>query len=609
MPDVEQKISKKLILTDYGRKRVLENITPKGYSSAPFRLTHVCFGNKLNVSYDTSISDVGRIAKRVDITNDNIIVKDGVCEIVIDVDGNEGNITEIGVYETLVSGGNISNLFAYVGGLQVQEVPKGLSFSLLLKIDLKMSFKEVEKDIIVKNPEYAHASTLTNIYNDLSRVQIDLERCIQMNARRLGFNKPNVYYNKQLKLSEYLSTFLLMNKYTKVIDKFNDEITDYFIFPAMSTDSYIIRNLKDNDSNIKVSNTMYNANKDNIDFERATSIVFTGKIKSMAKHGIIFAKSDPANDNCYFELKITSDDVTDPTQENYLKFCAYSYDIELEQKLTQSTTEEQFENESKLLGEYSISYWINRDKEVLKRVLNKECTFTIVFNGSELNPKFDFYINDILINSEDKMFGDNVYTVVSNYNYLKPPSFVDYNDKICYDVISDDYIYITKKGKDGLPLNQLPDFDSALESDDFEVIDLDDLKFFGIFEDLLRDNEIVSNYIRSNGTFTEDNIQTTNSIVDPEFLRSYKIIGDIYWRNYNIRYNYYKKMKERCTLKNYNMFMSTILLEETTGKVNANAAIEPKYYLLDTVDVSLIITFSKALSAQEVKYIANVNKG
>ena len=600
MLSIVDKTYKTLILTDYGRKRVLENVANiHSGTISGFNLTHVCFGNKLNPGYDTSISEMGNTVSAIELTEDNIMQINNTFYIQIDIESTF-DIREIGIYET---DGNFRYLFAYLSGIELKKAPPKLPFKVYLNISLEESFMDFDfKDYIIdlKKGDYASQEGLRIMYDALSKVQINLERCVQKNARVLGFNRANVYYNEQKSISEYFNTFLLLDRFSKVVKRFDgNDMTDYFVFPEVNKTSYTLKNLIDPESMMNVRGAISSANKDNINFTKASSIVYTGTISSMASLGTIVAKSDPKNDKCYFEFTITSDNIADPEAEAYLKFSAYSYDISLEQQLTVDNAKIK---EPTLVGEYSIIYRIIQDNEVYKNFLNKECTFSFVFNGSEEDPKFDFYINDTLITSDEKI--EEGFVTVSNFMFVRPPSFVDFNDEIRYDLIQDE-----EEGEIIKISANMPDYVSNIYEDTYyEVLseeDIDKLKFLGVFDELPRGTEIVSNYDETTGNVTEDNIQVTNNTPDLEYLRQRKIVGDITWRNYNIRHEFYKNMQASCTLKNYSAFIKTDVVDAGTVEHRYETM---QYYTIDTVKPASIVTFAKALSKDEIVYLSNINR-
>ena len=75
-----QTFSGELILTDYGRDRVLQRVA-QDTSFKPFNLTEVVIGNRLNNAYNSSITAMGSEIQSFSISNDNISVVDNVCYI------------------------------------------------------------------------------------------------------------------------------------------------------------------------------------------------------------------------------------------------------------------------------------------------------------------------------------------------------------------------------------------------------------------------------------------------------------------------------------------------------------------------------------------------
>ena len=87
MLSIVDKTYKTLILTDYGRKRVLENVANiHSGTISGFNLTHVCFGNKLNPGYDTSISEMGNTVSAIELTEENIMQINNTFYIQIDIE-------------------------------------------------------------------------------------------------------------------------------------------------------------------------------------------------------------------------------------------------------------------------------------------------------------------------------------------------------------------------------------------------------------------------------------------------------------------------------------------------------------------------------------------
>lgn len=606
MLNIIDKTFKDFILTDYGRLRVLENVSGvrplalkdflgEGYDPG-YKLTHVCLGDRLIDTYDTSVTRMNHVVDTLPIKEENISKKNETFVIKVELVENKYDIREIGVYETI---GARTHLFAYLSGINLKKAPANLSFKLILGISLEFTFKEFshhEYNIKLADSEYAMSEDLGELYSSLSQAEVDLERCIQKNARLLGFNRPEVYYQQQRKIGECLSTFLALNRQSKIISNFQDaSLTDFFLFPEVTKDHYSLKNLADPDSLMTVSDDIKKATSDHAELNKPLSIIYTGTINTMANCGTIIAKSDPHNDKCCFEFIISADDVGDPTSERYLRFSAYSYDIDLEQQMSAENADK---FEPMLAGEYRIVYKLLRDTPMYKAIMGNEASFSFVFNGDAENPNFDFYINNTLINSEEKIAEG--LTFVNNFNYLVPPSFEDHDDLIKCDPIT------LIDGEEAIKVSaHEPDEGYRLDEAEFIEIsdeDFDYLKAFGVFDELVRGEDTVSNYDKDTSIMTVDEIQQAEVYPDFDFLRRQKIVGDISWRKYKARYDFYQNLYKNCTYRNYTEFRKTITN-------NGHNVVTPVYYTLNDVVPSALMTFSKELTKDEITFISNVYRG
>lgn len=544
MFNIVDKAFKTLVLTDFGRHRVLEHITGKAHPEITrrvgihniegYNLTHVVFGDyHYTDGYGTDVTEVGHPTATVELKESNISMVNNTFVISAELE-SRSDIREIGVYETI---NGKRYLFAYIACIMIKRPPTNLLFKIILNISLEMSFIDFDYqdyDVVLKEGSdgqgYAVKESLEDMYDSLTRVQFDLERCIQKNARLIGFNKANVYYNTELKIAECFSTVLLVTRFNKVLTRFIDEsMTDYYIFPSRTSYNYKLKNFVDETAYMEVVGDIFDSNKDHIDFTRPTTISYTGTITSMDKCGTIFAKakSSPDSDEGYLEFVISADDVTDPSSERYLKFTAHSYDMSLEQQLTMENAPE---FEPQLVGEYSIVYYITKDTDIYKNVHDRECTFTFTFNGDKDNPKFEFYLNDIHITSDEKI--DAGLVQVDNFNYSAPPIMGDFVDDIYGDI--------------------------------------------------------------------------DESQLDYKELRRIRILREAAERHYNLRRKYYESFRDDCTLKNYSTFMKSEPLN--TSDDDDRFYVTPQYYTLNTIIPSSIVTFSKELPYEDIVFLANVSR-
>ena len=397
-------VTGKLVLTNYGLLRVLERIQNLD-TFTPFNIAVIGIGNKISNSYDSSISALKNEVATFDVDSEYITVSGDTCTISCDLVMSSGiTMRELGVYE-VIRGKRY--LFAYASGFSMV-ANENLSYDLVVDLSLRVAFKDTDYrkyDVSIGDIEYAYHPDVVNLYSALSNVQLDLERCIQANANKLGFNKAEVFFKERRKLSELLQTTLLFNRYQKLISKFErSDMTDCFFYPDTDKDNYSIRNLCNSDSYIRVDNALQNANKDYTDLSTPATIIWSGTINSLDKVGIIIGKIDPKSDRYYFDFRIMSDDVTDDSAEKYLQFTIYSYDVKTAQGVESGET-----SEFEVVGHLRIKCYLS--ESMRQRILGKDCSYTFVFNGDEDNPNIDFYIDTTKMD-----------VIVDNFNFVKFPT-------------------------------------------------------------------------------------------------------------------------------------------------------------------------------------------
>lgn len=240
-----QTFSGELILTDYGRDRVLQRVA-QDTSFEPFNLTEVVIGNRLNNAYNSSITAMGSEIQSFSISNDNISVVDNVCYIRCELD-LEGEVTlqEIGVFETINSS---RRLFAYASGFSMVK-SANVTYDLIVRLELSMAFNNEHYsnyDVVLDDSEYALAPEIDNMWGAIGRFQLDLERCVEANTIKLGYNKAQAYITEHQSIISTLRDTLILGRYEKIINRLgNDNITDCFYYPSNKTRNYKVKNLKD----------------------------------------------------------------------------------------------------------------------------------------------------------------------------------------------------------------------------------------------------------------------------------------------------------------------------------------------------------------------------
>lgn len=455
-----QKFSGRLILTNYGKRRILQRIV-EGVNFDGFNFTHIILGDKLNNTYNSSITALGNETLEFEISDENITqIKNTVTiETNLDLEG-EVIMQEIGLFETIE---NRRFLFAYASGFSMVK-KASISYDLVVDLSLSLTFENEHYsrfETILDDSEYALAPSMNRLFVTLTESQLDLERCIEINSRELSYNKAQAFMLEQQKVSDTLRNILLFGRYEKTISRVGtDSMTDCFYYPSEKPVNYVIKNLRDETSDLyedisknrytlvsplgenkyfvdsqgntytyaevgdkvgfyrttgkfveltqvehsvmSVAGNLQICNRDNIDLSNATTIVYTTILNNLNKENIILGKINPNEDEYYFDFRV----IYDKDREEYgFQFTIYSYDY----KKAKSKT---YTDERKLVGHYRIKYFPpSRDKVT---ITNNETMFSFIYNGDISNPEILMYVNTTLVNSDTNNF------IVDNFNYMGP---------------------------------------------------------------------------------------------------------------------------------------------------------------------------------------------
>lgn len=399
--------SGKLTITNYGNKRLLEKIT-KDSLCTPINIVKIVIGNKSNKTYTPDITDMRSNVLEFGISKENFFLENNTLEIRTDLEvPGEVAFQEIGLFE-LINGEY--KLFAYASGFNVYK-PTEISYNLTIKMSLKLYFENEHYSkygVVLDNPDYAKADDMSRLFQVLADIEINLEKCIALNAKELGYNKPQVFYEEQEDIANCLQNTLLFGRYIKLLPKIKQlNLSDCFIYPATSSGkTYKVRNLKDNNSIITVSNRLQIANYDYVDLTKPTSIVLVASLGSLSKEGLILGKINPNNDESYFDIRVekfTEDTLNGPVERSQIVFSIYSYAKEDEYEISKGRGDE-----FKMVGWYRLKYRPTEDE--LSFLLDGEKTFTFIYNGDIDNPSIEMYINTLKVTN----------SVVDNYNYFGP---------------------------------------------------------------------------------------------------------------------------------------------------------------------------------------------
>lgn len=412
-----QTYSGTLVLTDYGQSRLLERINER-YSEndegvvegdgsfSPYNLNTIILGNKINNSYNSSITAMGEEGQVFTITDDNITVVGSTARINTELEiSNNMTIQEIGVFE-LVNGSR--RLFAYASGFSMIKNVE-LSYDLVIDLDLNLTYANShynEYEVILGGHDYALAPEVPNLQKTIMNVQLDLERCIEKNAKEIGYFRSQVFYAEHARLMDVLYNTLILSRFQKIINKTGiEDMTDCFYYPTSSEEShYSIRNLQDTESYMEVNGDLQKCNKDNIDLGGPATILVTCRLNSLTKNGVIIGKMDPNRDEYYFDFRIV---------DGALQFTIYCYDLDSEYDVRNYGYDEK-----KLVGHYRIKY--TPTAEELASFIDSEVMYSFIYNGDVENPVVRMYRGTEEITATRHPESPENCLIVDNFNYMGP---------------------------------------------------------------------------------------------------------------------------------------------------------------------------------------------
>lgn len=396
-----EKFSGKLILTNYGKTRILQRIA-EGTDFQSFNFTSIGLGSKMSKTYTADITKMNDEVMSFPISDENVTLSQNTATIETNLDiDTELTMQEIGLYETI---DNKRKLFAYASGFSMVKTKK-VTYDLIIDLSLSLTFQNEhysKYDVVMDESEYALAPKMTNMFSSLTHFQLDFERCIELNARELGYNKAQAFMLQHQNTINTLKNILLLGRYEKTINKVGiDSMTDCFYYPSEKPTNYSIVNLRDSASQMQVSGDLQICNKDNIDLSKPMSLVYTATLNLFSKESIILGKINPNEDEYYFDFRV----IYDNDREDFgLQFTIYSYDEITSKK-------KDYSNERKLVGHYRVKYFPSAQEKTI--ITNNETMFSFVYNGSIEHPEIKMYINTKLVNNSPNF-------IIDNFNYMGP---------------------------------------------------------------------------------------------------------------------------------------------------------------------------------------------
>lgn len=410
-------VSGKLVITEFGHRRILQRIA-EGESFETFNWTCIKIGDKLNTKYDSNISTLLSPTQTFEINKDNISQTEDTFTISAELEFEGGTVMhEIGLYEIY---DGVPQLFAYASGFTLIK-SKSISYSLTIRLALNIVFNNEHPDnysVKLNNTNYTLESTVNDLKTGITRFQLDFERCIEMDARNIGYRKEQLAYERHKSFINSIKNVLQFGRYEKTINKMGmKDITDYFFYPTTEQKAYKVQNLRQADSYMAVDNVLQSTNVDYVSLETPMSFVYTAKLNSLTKNGLIIGKIDPSNDRYYFDFRLVQ-----YGSQRAFQFTIYSYDLENEFYAQNSSFDSATKeitwgyNERLLVGHYRVTYPIPPSDVQELSDNEKMYAFTIDYKGEPGSyildePKIQFYIG--FKNVTDSL-------IIDNFNYMGP---------------------------------------------------------------------------------------------------------------------------------------------------------------------------------------------
>lgn len=344
------------IFTKYGFARINSRLIDD--LSTDFNFSKIKIGNS-DITLDENLTDLTSTVYEIIV--ENIEKVNGTVKITATIpDTVKGfNIRQLGLYETI---NDVDYLFAYASVNTIK--PDNLDYELFMEIDFNLAVRNLYPtlpEISVTDYNYANITEKDISTYNLLYVSINLERCIYGNATKLGYNKAQIYYLKELSNKYIQNNYNNISKFIKLLNYINSsDILGSYYFNKTFNEIYKINDLKNDDSYLDSSNKLFTSANDGIIFnDSAFSINAKLKINSIDNDFTIFNKVDDRSSKRYFSFDF---------EDNNLKFTIYSVG-----------------------GEFSIYHEVNAFN--LRKILNKDNNYTFMYNGDSLNPQIKLYIN------------------------------------------------------------------------------------------------------------------------------------------------------------------------------------------------------------------------
>lgn len=379
------------IYTNHALTKICENIAGD-YSDFHFIVIRIGSGDSTLDQARTDISEY-LYTLRVKSTE----YADGVLTIRCEIPPELADIpiTEIGLYDRVYG---IDYLFSY----SKVEIIKPADLNYELTVVLNLGPKTIDFPGVnvfkVNNPEYATRDELDDFLNMVTLVHTDLERIIKRNADRLGLNKAEVAYERELGVRDVLNDNIFANIYYTLYNKYGNLLSDLFFIEEPNYLAYNLTNFADSFSSLDTYLGLYSSENDHFTFhDGPVTFLWSTKLNDITTASTIINKRD--NQNLYFSIDIV---------QNYEIF-----KIEKPDPLSPAVYDRALYNEMVITlygstGAYQIKYYF--DNLHAGKYLGQAIPYVLTFNGSFTEPEFHLYVDGVEV---------KIYNAPTEYDSLE----------------------------------------------------------------------------------------------------------------------------------------------------------------------------------------------
>ena len=362
------------IYTNHALRKICENLAGD-YKNFNFLKIKIGSGDN-TLSLDRT--DISEFLYKLDINE--VVYNDGVLTIRCEIPPELADvpITEIGLFDTFFG---IDYLFSYS---KVEIVkPADLNYELTVVLNLgprTIDFPGIN-EFYINKPEYATRDELNDFIDMTILIDTDLERIVRKNAEVIGYNKPEVTYERQLDIIDSIKDSTYTNMYYNLYNKYGDQLSDLFFVGKPNYLAYDINNYANRESYLTTYLDLYESNKDGFTFHKGpVTMMWCTKLNDITTESTVFNKKD--NTNLYFSVDIVQNyeifKISKPTPESVAEYDRALYN---EMVITLYGTS----------GSYTITYVF--DELNKGKYLGRYTPYMLSFNGDFNNPDFHMFVD------------------------------------------------------------------------------------------------------------------------------------------------------------------------------------------------------------------------